>query len=247
MRVIPVLDVQAGRVVRGVAGRRSEYWPWISPLCPSAEPVELARSFRDRFGLTTLYVADLDAIAGAPPATPLFTTLRHEGFHLWVDAGLRDAGDAVPLMEAGVDRLVAGLETVAGADALGRILPAVSGARLVFSLDLKAGKPLAASEWDAATPIELARQALALGVRSLLLLDLAHVGIGGGTGTDDLLSKLRNEDRIVELTVGGGVRDCADLDRLRDLGADNVLVASALHDGRMSAGDVAAQLAAAEK
>src|SRR4051794_27573303 len=134
MRLIPVIDVMGGRVVRGIAGRRSEYAPWHSPLTPSADPLELARSFRERFGLSTLYLADLDAIAGHPPATELFATLMRDEFALWVDAGLRDADDATPLLHAGVSRLVVGLETAAGPEALARLVNKVGAERIVFSL-----------------------------------------------------------------------------------------------------------------
>src|SRR5438128_4087097 len=101
MRVIPVLDLLGGQVVRGVAGRRHEYRPVVSRLTPSAQPLDVARAFRAAFGLTELYLADLDAIAGAAPALPTYVTLQSAGFRLLVDAGVRAAADAGPLAEAG--------------------------------------------------------------------------------------------------------------------------------------------------
>ena len=49
----------------------------------------------------------------------------------------------------------------------------------------------------------------------MLLLDLARVGTGGGTGTTTLLTRLRQEDPDLEITVGGGVADRQELLRWR--------------------------------
>ena len=68
MRVLPVLDVLKGHVVRGVAGRRQEYRPIQSRLASSSQPLAIAGGFRRHFGLTEFYLADLDAILGGPPS-----------------------------------------------------------------------------------------------------------------------------------------------------------------------------------
>src|SRR5205809_499111 len=89
MRIFPVLDLMHGQVVRGIAGRRSEYRPLQSSLTDSAHPQAVARAIRVHFRLSDLYLADLDAIAGQPPAIDIFTALQAEGFTLLIDAGLR--------------------------------------------------------------------------------------------------------------------------------------------------------------
>ena len=108
MRVLPVLDVQDGLVVRGIAGRRREYRPIVSRLTSSADPVEVAEAFRDHFDLSHLYLADLDAIAGKSPAVALFRDLGERGFHIWVDAGVRDLDRAAQLAETGIAGIVIG-------------------------------------------------------------------------------------------------------------------------------------------
>jgi phosphoribosylformimino-5-aminoimidazole carboxamide ribotide isomerase len=258
MRIVAVLDVMAGQVVRGIAGQRERYRPWLSPLAGSSEPLDVARAFRERFGLIEIYVADLDAILGAPPNLPLLRSLQDDGFRLWVDAGMRMAEDVVPLREAGVARIVAGLETLAGPD----VLAAIVADDVVFSLDLKDGEPLIGGDWRAegfipsgnprrlhisggekplrsSKAIEIARHAVVLGVTRMLVLDLSRVGVGSGPGTDELIANLRLEFPRLEVTAGGGVRGREDLDRLAQLGADAVLVASALHDGRLIRDDIA--------
>ena len=262
MRIVPVLDVMAGQVVRGIAGERHRYRPWSSPLAESSDPLTVARAFRDRFGLSEIYVADLDAIIGGSPNLPLLSALQDDGFRLWVDAGMRQSVDVEPLRQAGVARIVAGLETLAGPD----VLASIVGEDVVFSLDLKAGEPIVGNEWlrraegfiptelveatrwnrtggdkprRSPKPIDIARLAVGLGVSRIFVLDLARVGVGLGPGTDELIANLRSEFPRLEVTAGGGVRDRGDLDRLAGHGADSVLVASALHDGRLTRADLA--------
>jgi phosphoribosylformimino-5-aminoimidazole carboxamide ribotide isomerase len=235
-RVVPVLDLLGGCVVRGVAGRRHEYRPIVSRLTTSSKPGDVATAIRNRFGLDELYLADLDAIAEARPAVNVYEELRTLGFSLWVDAGLRRADDAATL--GLVAKLVAGLETLAGPDEL-RLLVERFGHRVVFSLDLRGGEPLGdRTAWRGGVE-EIAAAAIGAGVRGLIVLDLARVGMSGGTGTESLCSRLVAAYPEVEVFAGGGVRGPEDLHRLRDGGAAGVLVASALHDGRLQDADLA--------
>lgn len=240
MRIIPVLDLQSGHVVRGIAGRRAEYQAIKSRLTPSSLPVEVATAIRDEFGCMEFYLADLDAIAGNPPALGIYRTLIERGFTLWADAGIRTAAEAVPLAAAGVAVLVAGLETLTGPAALAELVQRWGVKRVVFSLDLKGGKPLAASQaWNTDDPYDVACQAVQGGVRQLLVLDLARVGTGRGVGTGLLCSRIRSQFPQVACMAGGGVQSAAELRELAEAGLAAVLVASALHDGRLTPADVA--------
>src|SRR5262249_30427671 len=130
------------------------------------------------------YVADLDAIAGAPPALTAYAALRALGFRLWVDAGLREVSEVEPLLQAHIDQIVVGLETVAGPEVLAGIRHRVGTERLGFSLDLKDGLPLGDScRWRGSDAWSIATEAIAVGVRRVIVLDLARVGGYGGTGT----------------------------------------------------------------
>src|SRR5262249_22495770 len=98
MRPIPVIDIKAGRAVRAVACDRPNYETVRSILPEGSDPTHLALAYRDVLGLAELYLAALDAIAGAPPALPLIRELVRLGLRLWVDAGLRDRDRVYPLL-----------------------------------------------------------------------------------------------------------------------------------------------------
>jgi phosphoribosylformimino-5-aminoimidazole carboxamide ribotide isomerase len=230
MRLIPVLDVIMGIVVRGVGGRRSEYQPLVSRLTSSTDPVEVARALVETFRPAELYLADLDAIAGAPPAVAMYRAIRELCGRLWVDAGICDGDGAKRVAVTGCDA-IAGLETVPGPAALREIVTAVGSDRVVFSLDLRDGVPL--RRWpdrDGSGPVPLA---VACGITRLIVLDLARVGGGTGIGTEEACRQISSAYPSVEVLAGGGVAGPGDLQRLQACGVRGVLVASALHDGRI--------------
>ena len=231
MRIIPVIDLKGGHVVRAVGGRRDEYRPIRSRLVDSSCPELIARTFRDRLNLYELYVADLDAIAGAEPAWDVYRTLAGMDLGLMVDAGVRDVATAQAVQQAGSSGVVVGLETVRGPHMLREIIGRIGCDAVWFSLDLKNGQPLGdVSEWRGPCPLEIAIEVLELGVRRVIVLDLARVGERGGTGTEKLCLELLEVEPNLQLIVGGGIRGDDDLNRLEAIGVSGALVATALHE-----------------
>ena len=230
MHIVGVIDLMGGVVVRAVAGRREAYLP----LLPRSAPLAVAEMLL-ALGVRELYVADLDAIAGAEPTWHILESLLTLSVPLWVDAGVRDPERGIRLAQFGVDCVVVGLESVPDPETLARLVELL-GERLVFSLDLREGRPLGG--WPMADPFAIAEEAIRLGVRRILVLDLARVGVGDGPGTADLCARLASIPGI-EVSAGGGVRGRADLEQLRSLGVESALVASALHDGRLTPEDIA--------
>jgi phosphoribosylformimino-5-aminoimidazole carboxamide ribotide isomerase len=86
-RIIPVLDVLGGHVVRAVGGRRSEYRPIVSRVTNSTEPLHVARDLLAVTGAKELYVADLDAIRGGELSEATRTLLNAIDVPVWLDGG----------------------------------------------------------------------------------------------------------------------------------------------------------------
>jgi len=240
LKILPVLDLKNGRVVRGVAGRRAEYRAIESRLCAGSETANVARALNAAFGFDECYLADLDAIAGGEPSWTLYEQVLAAGMQLWLDAGAGTSAAAANIARffqcRGVaGRVVVGLESLADRAALGTIVDAVGVERIVFSLDLKDGMPLTSSAtWRDQSPAAIADVVIALGIRRLIVLDLAGVGVGLGVPTLDLCRRLRAAYPELEITTGGGVRAVDDLAAIREAGCNGALVASALHDGRIT-------------
>jgi len=209
-------------------------------LHASSDPLLLAQAFRDALGLVSLYLADLDAIAGASPNLALYERLARLDVDLWVDAGLRDGATLTSLLSRGAFTIVAALESLDGPAALASIIDQARPERVVFSLDLRDGRSLCAtgSRWETVDPLTLCRLARDSGVRRILLLDLGRVGRGAGVGTLPLLEALAALDPGLEITIGGGVAGVDELIALKKTAASAVLIGSALHDGRIGASEL---------
>jgi phosphoribosylformimino-5-aminoimidazole carboxamide ribotide isomerase len=239
MRIIPVLDLLRSEVVRGVAGRRDEYRPLQSRLVDGSEPQAVARAIRARFGFSEIYVADLDAILERRPNRTTLEALSADGFSLWVDAGLRHCEEAAWLFELGIERIVAGLETLTSPRELASLIDRYGSRQIVFSLDLRDGRPLASNAWAADDPLEVATIAVEAGCDQLIVLDIARVGTGDGIPTLPLCRSIQRDFPAVTILTGGGARGREDLRSLERAGIDGVLIASALHDRSLTPADLA--------
>jgi phosphoribosylformimino-5-aminoimidazole carboxamide ribotide isomerase len=225
MQIVPVLDLKGGVVVHARRGQRAEYAPLQSPLVDGCEPVAVAEALCTVCRTRTLYVADLDALAGGPVNEAILTALASVA-EPWVDAGAITPEAAAVLRRAGVARNVVGTESLEpGAE----ITPPA-----VLSVDLRDGRlisrdpAIAGREPAAAAPL-----ARALNVTELLVIDLARVGSGSGPPLD-AVTELASALPGVAIYAGGGVRDDADLRALEAAGAAGALVATALHEGRIT-------------
>jgi phosphoribosylformimino-5-aminoimidazole carboxamide ribotide isomerase len=250
MQILPVIDILDGTIVRAVAGRRDKYRPIVSRLTPHHQPIAVANAMRDAFGLNELYVADLDGILHRRPNHSIHQALIDDGFQLLVDPGIRDAA-GLDMVSSAVDLVVA-LETCRSPGELSLIVERRQ--RVTFSVDLMNGKlqrpPLTggisatgsqtidSEECWSEAPEDCIRQAAGTHVESIIVLDLADVGMGTGGSTEALCRFIHHEFPAMRLITGGGVRNREDLNRLRNLPVNAVLVASALHDGRIGREDL---------
>ena len=236
LQIIPVLDLLNGVVVRGVGGRRDEYRPIESVLTRSTKPLDVAIAFRETFGLTTLYVADLDGILRREPNLQTLRELRAAGFEIWIDAGVRDLDEAITLLNAGAAKIIAGLESLSGPALLRALVSVLNEDRVVFSLDLKSGRPLidSTANWPDGSASGIARTAIQAGVTQMIVLDLISVGEQRGPSTLELCDEIRGLSPHMTLITGGGVRGPSDLQTLRSRAIDGILVATALHNGSLN-------------
>ncbi|WP_339912048.1 HisA/HisF-related TIM barrel protein [Symmachiella dynata] len=234
MQIIPVLDILDGNVVRGVAGRRDEYQPVESVLAAGANPLDIARGYRDALGLKRLYLADLDAIMQGRPNRKLWKKLVDDGFEILVDAGVKTIADAQQVYASGATAAIVALETSPSRELLAELCTQYGPPRVIFSLDLKQGRPLGTlDQWQNPAPFDLAVEAVSLGVEQMIVLDLAWVGTGEGLATEELCRRLLERFTQLQVITGGGIRGPGDLPVVQATGVHGLLVASALHSGRI--------------
>lgn len=233
MKIIPVIDILNGVAVHAVRGRRKEYQPLKSIFCDSADPVAVASAFKT-CGFEELYIADLDAIMGKGENFSILERIAEAtGLRLMVDAGICDLNQARQLLQRKVSKIIIGTETLPNLDFVKEAIESFGSDKVIVSLDLKEGKVLSASEsLQSMSPLEFACKLEGVGVGELIVLDLARVG--SGEGVDFALLKEILRSLKIKVLVGGGVRDAADLVKLKELGVQSALIATALHSGKIT-------------
>jgi phosphoribosylformimino-5-aminoimidazole carboxamide ribotide isomerase len=234
VKAIPVIDLLDGVVVHAVRGKRKEYQPLKSVLCNCAEPVGVAVALW-KLGFKELYVADLDVIIGKGSNSAAIKQIAEAtNFEIMVDSGVNDLKGAGQALQSGASKVVLGTETLADLNFVKDALETFGDQQIIVSLDLMNGNVLSKSEQlRLMSPMHVALALQELGVRQLIVLDLARVGSDEGTDLE-LLNKLVKGVNM-KVYVGGGVRDIQDLKTLQQLGISGALIATALHTGKISA------------
>ncbi len=224
MNFIPVIDLAHGLVVHARGGQRETYQPLQSILCRSSKPIDVVAGLLDLHPFTHLYIADLDAIQGRPVQSAVVQQLHvhFPGLQLWIDAGIRDAGQFRALKQVVPVTLVLGSETLSNTSPLED--PEIYETA-VLSLDFK-------PPFFLGPPTLLATPAL--WPERVIAMTLDRVGKHRGPDLERL-RQLHRTAPAVALYAAGGVRNRDDLLALQTMGCAGVLLASALHDGRLTA------------
>jgi phosphoribosylformimino-5-aminoimidazole carboxamide ribotide isomerase len=230
-----------GRVVQGLRGERQAYQAVRSGLVPGSDPLVIAEALCRVCGGSALYLADLDAIAGAGDHLDVVRDISAGlGAEPWVDAGVSDEQAAARLLEAGAARVIVGTETLSDLGELRALHDAVPADKLTVSLDMGAQGVLSrCPSLRGRTPLDALELLVAEGVTDIILLALTQVGTGARPDVATLRVARAAYPRL-RLIAGGGVRDAEDLRHLAANGADGVLLATALHRGWITAAEISA-------
>lgn len=226
--IVPVIDLMGGEVVHARTGERDAYRPLRSILAAGPRPVEMVEGLLALHPFRRLYVADLDAIRGRGEHRAVVRDLRARfpELELWVDAGFAAACDVRGFLRADLGTVVLGTESQKGPALLELLRPDDA---FVLSLDFRGGEALDPAGLRARPELWPSR-----------LIAMTLAAVGGSAGPDlACLRTLRAAAPDAALYAAGGVRGADDLRRLEELGCAGVLVASALHDGRLGADDLA--------
>jgi phosphoribosylformimino-5-aminoimidazole carboxamide ribotide isomerase len=228
--IIPVLDLKGGQVVHARAGERARYQPIRTPLATSSEPRAVLDGLLSLAPFRRVYIADLDAIEGRGDhrAVVAELALRHPDVDFWLDGGFASAAEAAA---ARAERVapVLGSESLRDAAALSEAVDRLGRSNCVLSLDYRGERfvgPVAVEASAEFWPDHI------------IAMTLARVGSGAGPDTARL-AQVQRRAGARQLFAAGGVRDAVDIERLAAMGVAGALVASGLHDGRLTADDLA--------
>jgi len=248
VRVIPCLDVDAGRVVKGVN---------FANLRDAGDPVELAAVY-DAEGADELTFLDVTA-SSSGRATMLDVvrrTAEQVFIPLTVGGGVRAVADVDALLRAGADKVSVNTAAIARPELLAELARQFGSQCIVLSVDARtvpAGGAPTRSGWEVTThggrqgtgidAVQWARRGAELGVGEILLNSMDADGTKAGFD----LPMLRAVRAVVTVPViaSGGAGAAGDFAPAVRAGADAVLAASVFHFGELTIGEVKAAMKAA--
>ncbi|MEZ5092393.1 imidazole glycerol phosphate synthase subunit HisF [Nocardioides sp.] len=244
VRVIPCLDVDAGRVVKGVN---------FENLRDAGDPVELARRY-DAEGADELTFLDISAShQGRATTMEIVSRTAEQVFiPLTVGGGVGSVDDVDRLLRAGADKVSVNTAAINRPQLVAEIADRFGSQVLVLSLDARraGGMP---SGFEVTThggrksagldALEWVARAAELGVGEVLLNSMDADGTQDGFDVE-LIRAVRREVSVPVIASGGAGR-AADFPPAVDAGADAVLAASVFHFGTLTIREAKAALAAA--
>jgi phosphoribosylformimino-5-aminoimidazole carboxamide ribotide isomerase len=227
VEVIPVIDLKGKQVVRAKMGERHLYAPIATQLAVTSVPRDVIEGFLSLYPFETIYVADLDAIEGLGSHEGVLAELQvlFPDMTFWVDAGVKSQAEARTRLRRTKAHLVIGSETFEDAESFAALC---DDPRIILSLDFRGEDfcgPQALLDNETLWP------------QRLIVMTLARVGSDAGPDFARLerIVKKAGSRRIY---AAGGLRGKDDLKLLQNVGVAGVLVASALHDGRLGSQDL---------
>ncbi len=242
VRVIPCLDVDAGRVVKGVNFR---------DLRDAGDPVELARKY-DAEGADELTFLDISAShEGRTTTLEIVSRTAEEVFiPLTVGGGVAGVDDVDRLLRAGADKVAVNTAAIHRPELVAEIADRFGNQVLVLSLDARRASGTD-SGFEVTThggrkaagldAIEWAARAVDLGAGEILLNAMDADGTEAGFDLD--LIRLVRAAVTIPVIASGGAGTAADFPPAVDAGADAVLAATVFHFGTVSVGEVKTALA----
>lgn len=236
IRVIPCLDVDGGRVVKGVNFR---------DLRDAGDPVELARLY-DAQGADEVTFLDISASsAGRATTLDMVRRTAEEVFvPLTVGGGVRSVEDVDRLLRAGADKVGVNTAAIARPELLAEIAARFGRQVLTLSVDARrvVDGPPTASGYEVTThggsrgtgidAVEWARRAADLGAGEILLNSMDADGTTDGFDLE-MLAAVRAEVSV-PLIASGGAGAVEHFVAAARAGADAVLAASVFHFGTLT-------------
>ena len=237
VRVIPCLDVAAGRVVKGVN---------FQGLRDAGDPVELAARYYEQGADEITF---LDVTATVEDRATMYDTVTKTAeqvfIPLTVGGGVRSSDDVARLLGVGADKIGVNSAAIARPELIGEIADRFGSQVCVLSLDIKRSERTASgfvvtthggrTETDR-DALDWAREAIERGAGELLVNSIDADGTKQGFDLE--LVRAMRELSSVPVIASGGAGAARDFAPAVQAGADAVLAASVFHNGELTIGDV---------
>lgn len=223
MEIIPVIDLMGGKVVRAQGGQRDRYLPLVSTVTSSVLLEQVVADLLAFYPFKTIYIADLDSIAGHELDTASYQILvsHYREVNFWLDSGIKNESDWREIDELGVLPVIAS-ESLVELSLLEEVRKGI------VSLDFQGDEFIGDNRlW----------QQTGLWPQRVIAMSLANVGMSIGPNMT-LIEQIKFKRPQASVIAAGGIRTNQDIELLVDAGIQQALVGSAIHDGNLRREDI---------
>lgn len=232
MNIYPAIDIIDGKCVRLTEGDYDQKTIYAD------DPVQMAKQFQET-GMTYLHVVDLDgAKSGIAENSRLIKNIvQNCELKVEVGGGIRDIETVKDYLDTGADRVILGSRAVKDPEFLQTCLDQFGAEKIVFGLDLKDQK-VAVSGWQEVEEIPVEEFLANYQGKHVLVTDVAKDGRLEGPNFS-LYINLMQAFPDLNFIASGGVARLEDIQKLQEIGIQDVIVGKAIYEGKITLSDLA--------
>lgn len=237
MRIIPAIDIIDGKCVRLAQG------DYAQKKIYNENPLEVASSFAEA-GLKSLHLVDLDGAKAGKVINWRVIESITSNTDLIVDfgGGIKTDDELTRLFDAGVQQVNLGSIAVKKPDLVEAWINKYGAQKIILSADVK-NELVAISGWLEDSTMNITgfiSDYLKKGIEYVTCTDISTDGMLGGPNIA-LYSKLLKTFPGIRLIASGGVSGLKDLDELKKINVDGVIVGKAIYEGRITLEELSRQ------
>jgi len=228
MKIIPAIDIKNNRCVRLYKGQMEKETIYFE------NPLDAAINFQNN-GFSRLHIVDLDgAVKGSLENVNVLKTIKkNTEFIIQYGGGIRNYEKAKKILDLGIDYIIIGTMAIKAPKVLEKISNDYPG-QIIVSLDVN-NENVAISGWKEDSKVSVFKaieDLMVMGIDTFLITDISKDGTLEGPNIE-LYEKI-NSLYDLQLIASGGVGSKSDLEALKQINIENVIVGKALYEKKVA-------------
>lgn len=229
IKIYPAIDIIEGKCVRLSQG------DYDAKTVYHDDPLKVAMDFWQS-GAKYIHIVDLDAAKNPKDSNRkiIGEIIKNTDLKVQTGGGIRTQEDVESLLELGADRLIIGSNAVSSPESVRSWGDQYGWDHIVIGADISQNK-IATHGWKNITDIDISdfiESFIKYGAKNFLITEISKDGMMSGSALD-LYGKLMSEFPDLGLVASGGVHDYLEVDRLKSLGVESIIIGKALYEGKI--------------
>ncbi len=235
MRIIPAIDLIDGKCVRlekGDYNKKTQYYE---------DPLDAAKQFEDS-GIAYLHLVDLDGARAGKVVNRAVLEKIASQTQLKIDfsGGIRTEDDVKSVFENGANQITLGSIAVKNPELFSKWLQKYGAEKIILGADTLDGK-ISVNGWLESAGVELSdflQNKVEQGVQYVMCTDISKDGMMQGPSFE-LYEKILKQHSELKLIASGGISSIEDLQKLKSMGIEGVIVGKAIYEGKIMLNQIA--------